>query len=512
MPLGKKATKSAIAIMIFTLISKLLGFLREILIASTFGLGYEADAYFIAITASTVMIGIICVALKATLIPIFSEIENKESNDYKIKYMNNILNVVVIFTILLTILGMIYSPYIIRILAKGFKGEQFDLTIQLYRIGFPMIIFISATYIFSSFLQSSEKFVAPALVGIPFNIVHIIFLILFTHKYGVKGLMITTTIAASTQLLIQIPSAYKLGYSYKFKMNIKDEYLKKVLIAIGPVVAGSMVQQINIVIDRTLASELVEGSISALNYADKLNSLVLGVFVMAITTVVFPKLSKQSSNGNTYLMKKVMDDGIKSIILFVFPISIGISVLAFPIVELLFERGAFNQRATEMTSVALIFYSLGLLGFGIRKMLNIVFYSMKDTKTPMINGIIAVGVNIILNIVFVRYMSHAGLALATSISAIVAAVLLFFSLSKSVSGIKINQYINYLIKCGLSSVVMGIIIYFTNLFLTDFWVCGSFTVKFTRLVLTSIVGVTSYFIMCYKFHIEEVRQIINKKY
>src|SRR5699024_8161399 len=213
------------------------------------------------------------------LIPIFSEIEEKKGKKHKVKYLNNVLNVVFIITIVLGILGYFLSPVVIRILAKGFTGEQFKLAVKLNRIGLPIMIFLGFTYIFSGFLQSSEIFGPPAIAGIPFNLVYIIYLFIFSNKLGVVGLMVASVIAASAQFLIQVPATKRLGYKYSFDVDLKDRYINKAMILVLPVLLGSAVQQINTVIDKTLASDLVEGSISALNYSAKINSLVISVFV-----------------------------------------------------------------------------------------------------------------------------------------------------------------------------------------------------------------------------------------
>src|SRR5699024_8849021 len=180
----KKVAKSAAMIAVLTLISKFLGFIREMLIAYKFGSGYETDTYFVAMTATVLIMSTVGAALNTTLIPIFSEIEEKKGKRHKLKYLNNILNVVLIITIVLGILGYFLSPVVIRVLAKGFTGEQFDLAVKLNRIGLPIMIFLGFTYVFSGFLQSSEKFGPPAIAGIPFNLVYIVYLLIFSNKLG----------------------------------------------------------------------------------------------------------------------------------------------------------------------------------------------------------------------------------------------------------------------------------------------------------------------------------------
>ena len=269
------AAQSAAMIAAVTLFSKFLGFLREVLIASKFGSGYETDTYFVAMTATVLIMTTIGAALKTTLIPIFSEINEVKGKERKLKYMNNVLNVIFLITVGLVIVGYFASPLVVKILAKGFTGEQYDLAIKLNRIGLPIIIFMGLTYIFSGFLESSEIFGPPAIAGIPFNLVYISYLLTVSKKFGITGLMVTSVIAAAAQWLIQIPAAKRLGFRHSFEVNLKDRYVEKALILVAPVLLGSAVQQINVIIDRTLASSLKEGSISALNYASRVNDIII---------------------------------------------------------------------------------------------------------------------------------------------------------------------------------------------------------------------------------------------
>lgn len=456
---AKKAAKSAAIIMFFTLASKFLGFLREVLIAKKFGSGWETDTYFIAMTATTMVMTMIGAAINTTVIPLFSEIEVRHGKERKIDYMNNILNVVFFLAIIIMILGWIFSPVIIKVVARGFEGKQFDLAVKLNRIGIPIVLFMGMTYIFKGFLESSESFTAPAAMGLIFNLIYIGFLILLAIKYGIVGLMVTSVVAAMSQVLIQIPSAKRLGYKYKFKIDLKDRYLRKALALTIPVLIGSAINELNVIVDKSLASGLTKGSISALNYASKINSIVLGVFVTAIATVIFPMLSKESNKENMNSLKKIMGYGINIVLIVTIPATIGLIVLAEPFVRIFFQRGAFDSTATLMTSKAVIFYSIGMVGMALKIMLSKVFYSLQDTRTPMINGAIAVGINIGLNLILVRFMAHRGLALATSISAIFTTILLINSLRKKLGNIDIKGYLSCFIKSTIASIIMGIVVY-----------------------------------------------------
>lgn len=501
--------KSAAMIAVFTLLSKVLGFVREVMIASKFGSGMETDTYFVAMTATVIIMGTLGAALNTTLIPIFSEIGEKKGRVGKLRYLNNILNLVFFITLILAILAFVFSPITIKILAKGFIGEQFDLAVRLNRIGLPIVIFLGFTYVFSGFLHSSQVFGPHAIMGFPYNLVFLIYLFFFADSKDISMLMLVSVIASATQFLIQLPAVRHLGYRYSLDIDLNDPYLGKALLLIFPILIGSAVQQINVIIDKTLASDLVEGSISSLTYASRINDLIISVFVMAITTVVFPMLSKAFSQDDNSTVRKIFNQGINIILIITVPATIGLFILSEPMVHLFFQRGAFDDTATIMTSQALVFYSIGLIGSSLRLMLNKVFYSFQDTKTPMINGALAVILNVILNMVFIKSMGHKGLALATSISATITTLMLFVDLRKKVGPIGIKNILISFIKTLFAGLIMGIVVY-----LLYYRVGGLLPdikiIQMLILLLSVAVGASTYFFLCLVFRVNEMKFLVRK--
>jgi putative peptidoglycan lipid II flippase len=327
--------------------------------------------------------------------------------------------------------------------------------------------------------------------------------------FGIKGLMIAAVFAVISQLLIQLPEAKRAGYSYELIFDLKDDYIKKVLYMSLPVFVSVAVNDLNAIVDRTLASSLVSGSISALNYANKLNSLILGVFISAITTVIFPILSQESSSDNISGMKKIMGYGVNLILLITIPATVGLVLLATPIVQVAFQRGEFDDIATMMTAKALIFYSFGLISMSLRILLDRVYYSLHDTKTPMLNGAISVVFNIILNLILVRYMAHAGLALATSIAISIATLLLFYGLKKKIGSLGTLSFIKCGLKAGIASTIMGVVVFlvyhglYKTLGMSKFY-------NLVSLLVAAGTGVIIYIVLCYIFGIKEVKIIFTK--
>lgn len=509
MPKRDKLAYSAAMISILTLISKALGFFREVMIANRFGSGMETDTYFVAVTGTVIIMGTLGAALNTTLIPIFTEIGQKYGKRGKLKYFNNVTNIVLAITLIIVVLGFIFSPIIIRILAKDFEGDQFLLAVKLHRIGMPIAIFLGLTYVFSGLLHSSQIFGPPAISGFPYNFVFLSYLIFFCKEANVVTLMIVSVIAAFFQFLILVPATIHMGYRFRLGFNLYDRYLRKAVGLIFPVLIGSAVQQVNVIIDKTLASGLQVGSISALNYASKINEVVIAVFIMAITTVVYPMLADAFARDSIGDVKKILGQGINIILIITVPATIGLILLGEPLVYLFFQRNAFDEVATYMTSQALIFYSLGLVGSSLRLMLNKVYYSFQDTKTPMVNGMIAVVVNLVFNLILIKPMGHSGLALATSISATVTTIMLFISLRKKIGPIGLTSYLICFVKTLAASLIMGIVV-----FLIYYKLGGLLPaikpVQIIVLLASVAIGALVYFGLCIVFRVKELGIILRK--
>ncbi len=246
-----------------------------------------------------------------------------------------------------------------------------------------------------------------------------------------------------------------------------------------------------------------------MNYANKLNQLILSLFVVSIVTVLFPKLSKNVREGDYESFKTIMGKGINIIVLITLPIVIGAILLSKPIISFLFERGAFDAAATQMTSVALVFYSLGLMGIGVATLLQRVYFAMQDTKTPIVVGVISVIVNIALNLLLIGYLAHGGLALATSISTTLTAILLLACLKMKMSSINIARIIRTIIKSGFASAIMGIIVYYVFFFSSRLF-HGTIMLDALALLIPVAIGALVYILICYALKVEEVRSFSSK--
>ncbi len=500
--------KATFVVMIITLISKVTGFFREILLGSKYGATYVTDAYLISLTIPRMLFASIAAAIATTYIPVYSKIRVEQGQKEGIRFTNKVLNIVVLGSIVLSVFGMIFTRPIVSIIAMGFKGEVLDMAVKFTRLTFPMIIFIGLCSINKGFLQSNNEFTIPALIGIPNNII-IISMLLFSSTVGPYGLVLGTVLGAVVEAAIMVPSMTRKSYRYKRILDFKDPNVIRVATLALPVMLGAAVQQINVFVDRMLASGLPEGSISALNFANRLNGFVYGLFSTSISVVIYPLLSRLNAEEDMKEFNNKLVSGLNVVTLLILPITIGAIVLRQPIVSVLFERQQFDSRATMMTSSALLFYSLGMLFYGYRDILNRTFYSLQDTKTPMINGMITVVINIVLNIILVKYMQHNGLALATSLSSIIMTFLLIVSLRKKMGSIGGRNLLAVFIKSLIASIAMGIVVYGIDIMLSGYLVSSAKWISLLALVLTIACGGLIYFILMYIFKVEETKWLLN---
>ena len=502
-----KVATATISLMLATIISKVLGFGRELVLASSYGASMYSDAYLTAMNIPLVLFTIIGTTLGTVLIPMYFEVNSDLGEKKALNFTNNVFNIVIAICIVLAILGLVFTEPLVKVFAMGFEGQTLKVAIDFTRITIIGIVFTGLSYVMTAYLQIKNNFTVPGLISVPKNII-IIASIILSVKYNPYIMIWGTLIGIATEFIFQLPFAIKSGYKYQPYINIKDKYIKKMSWLIGPVLIGVAVNQINAMVDRTLASTLVEGSISALNYANKLNGFVMAMFITSVAAVIYPMLSKLSSEENKEKFISSVVQSVNSVILLVIPISIGAIVLATPIVKLLFQRGEFDARATSMTAIALIMYSIGMVAFGLRDIIGKVFYALKDTKTPMINGAIAMIMNIALNIILVKYLQLAGLALATSISAIVCIFLLFGSLKKKIGYFGQDKIIKTTIKSIVAAVVMGTVTYFVYNIVSNLLGVG-FVKEAMSLVISVGFGAITYGILVIVLKVDEINVITN---
>lgn len=499
--------KSTLIIIIGTLLSKLSGFAREVIIGAKFGASYQLDAYLVAFTIPSVLLASIGAAISTTFIPLYNKIKLEKGNNESNHYFNNVANITLILTTIIAVFIIAFADILIPLIAPGFSGETLQLAIRVSRIISVQTLLLGISSAITALLQANNRFFAYSINALLQNIVIIVLLVCI---YEVSAVMLSyiTILGIVFSTLMLLYASKKTGISYKMHINLKDTYILEMGRLIIPVLIGVSVQQINVLIDRILASTLYEGSISALNYANKLNLFVYAVFSVSISTVVYPSFSKLFAEGRKAELGKTVENSIITIFLLVVPITVGAILLSQDIVSVIFKRGRFDQAAVDMTSIALIYYSIGMIGYALRDLLSRVFYAMCDTKTPMYNGMIAVFCNVVLNFILVNYMKHGGLALATSISAILSSVLLFRSMTRYTEHINFRRLLVSVIKICVSAGLMGVVL----ILLDNLLYSGIEITKIIELLKVSfliLIGFITYLLLVVAFKVDGVVELVS---
>lgn len=495
--------KTVFLLMVLTIIAKVIGLARELTLSFFFGATNISDAYLISQTIPAVLFGFVGAGLSTCYIPIYSDVLRKKGEKPAIDFTNNVTNVFVVISTIIAGLVIILTEPVVKLFASGFGGETLKLAMVFTQVSVLGIYFTAIGYIFRSYLQLKDSFVLPTVLGFVSNFI-IITSIILSSKFNVMILAIGSVLAAASQVVFLIPSLYKNGYRYSFVFDLKESQFRKMCSQALPVIIGNSANQINWLVDRTLASRIVIGGISALYYANKLNGFVQGIFVASIATVMYPRISKMAAERDVQGIKASLKESITISNLLVVPATVISMIFAEPIVTLLFGRGAFDTKAIYLTSYALFFYSIGMVGFGLREVLSRGFYSLQDTKTPMVNAFIAMLMNIVLNIILSQFIGIGGLALATSISALFCTALLFRSLKKKIGKFGMTDIVISFLKILLASILMGAIsknIY--NLLISEI------DYKYALFVSMGIGGL-GYLSFVYMMKIEDVESLIRE--
>lgn len=489
--------KLSVYIILITFIAKLFGLGRDLALSYVYGASNISDAYLVSITVPTVIFSLISISLAATFIPMFENIQNKKGREASNRFVNIVLINLLFVSTIIIILIYFFSETLVYIFASGFEGNTLIIATDLLKINVFILYFSVISTIFGSLLQIRGSFLIPAFITVPFNIL-IVFSIIASGIFGYPLLSIGLVFASIVQVLILVPFVVKQGFDFYWIFDFKNSDFRKMIKMSAPVLIGSSVTQVNIIIDRTLASRITSGGISALNYGDRLTGFAVGLFVISVINLIYPKLCKYSADLNLNGFKDLINKAIFGISLFIIPMTVGFSIFTKEIIELLFFRGEFNETSIMLTSGALAFYSLGMMGFSMRELLSRIFFSLSDTKTPVINASLGIFINIVLNIILSRYFGIGGLALATSIAATVTTLLLLISLRKKIGPFGMKQISISFLKILFASLVMGGLAKLSFNYLT------SSLSQSLSLLLAIGVAVISYFMIIYFMKIEDV--------
>ena len=501
-------TRAAGVVGFWTALSRVTGFIRDMAIALFLGAGPGADAFFVAFRIPNLLRRLFAEgALTAAFIPTYVEILQKKGISEAAKLAQVAFTFSAMLLTVVTLLGVTLTPYIVEIIAPGFGSdpEKFALTVELTRIMFPYIFFISLVALLSGALNSLGMFAPSAAAPLLLNMTMIGSLLFFSGHYrhpAYYPLSWAVIMAGFLQLLLQMLFMPGMGIRLRLNFNFSNPALRKMGVLFVPAALGGAVYQINVLIGTILASMLPVGGVSWLYYADRLVELPLGIFAIALGTAVLPSMSRLAGQGDYRALMKSLAFSLSLIAFLTIPASVGLIILREPIIAILFQRGLFTYLDTQETAYALLFYTSGLWAYSGLKVVTQAFFSLKDTKTPLWVSIGAVITNVGVGLALMGPMRHGGLAFATAISAAFNVSILFFILVRRIGFFPISNFGMSLTKTLAASTVMGIFLWMFRDMAS--WSLG-LNVK-NSLVLAGLMagGIVIFFVAAFLFRCSEI--------
>ncbi len=459
--------KAAGTIGSLTFLSRILGYVRDMAIAAIFGAGIHTDAFIAAFRIPNLMRRLFGEgSLSVAFVPVFSQYLIRDNQESAYGLARAAIRLLALILFFLVVAGIFTAPLIVRFLAPGFidTPDKMALTVGLTRIMLPYLFFIGMLALSMSILNTLGHFAAPAMAPIFLNLAMLGALIStnfhsFSQDERVVILAYGVLLGGGLQLVLQLPFLRLSGISFKWRGHLFHPGLKRVGRLMLPTILGSSVYQINILVGTVLASQLPQGSISYLYYADRLVQFPLGIFAVAMGTAVLPALSRKAAVRDYDGLKETFSEALNLIFFLSMPAMAGLIVLREPIVALLFERGAFAPQASQLTADALLYYGAGLWAFSAVRVLLPTFYALQDTWMPVKISVVSIGTNIVLGLMLMKSMGHCGLALATTLASVLNFTLLVLALHFRLGKINWREILISVSKSLLCTVLMGGVIW-----------------------------------------------------
>jgi len=445
--------------------SRLLGVVREQVLAAFFGAGNAMDAYNVAFRIPNLVRDLFAEgAMSSAFVPTFTRHLTTEGKESAWRLGNYVVNGLIVITIGLVVLGIVFADPLVNLFAAAYRSVpgKFELTVFLTRLMLPFLTFVALAAAFMGMLNSLHRFFIPALSPAMFNVAMItcaLVLVPFMPGLGlpaITAVAIGALVGGVAQFALQWPALRREGFRYRPMLDWQDDGLRRVLMLMGPGTLGLAATQINVFVNTVLATGEGTGAVSWLNYAFRLMYLPIGLFGVSIATATLPTVSRHAAQHDQSAARRAVADGLSLMLMLNVPATVGLIVLATPIVRVIFERGAFTPMDTAATAAALQFYAIGLVGYSIVRITSPVFYALGQSRTPVIVSVVTVLTNVVLNLALVRVMGYRGLALGTSIAALLNAAMLMFFLRRSLDGIEGGRVAGSMARIAVASALMGL--------------------------------------------------------
>lgn len=495
--------KSISYVFVFTMIAKIIGFLREMVLSYTYGAAEISDAYLISQNIPGTIFLFVGTGLTTCYIPVYYRVLKEQGKKESDLFTSRILSIVLLFSTAVIMLVCCFTPFVVKIFASGFEGEALYYAVWFTRIGVLSLYFSSIIYVYTSYLQANNVFGMVAFSGIP-NTLIVILSIVLSKKYNIWILAIGTILAFVAQSLLLVVSARRKQFRYHFDLDFKHPYIKEFFLLLSPVVIGVSVNELNTLVDRTIASRISVGAISAMTYGNSIIQLVQGGLVQPIITVLYPSIAESVSQGNHKAVEQSVEKVINSLLAVLLPITAVLMIFGRQIISMIYERGAFDAKAVDLTMQAVFFYAIGIIFIGVREIIARLFYANSDTKTPMANATIGMVINIVLNLVLSRFMGVRGLALATSIAAIVTCVVLVADCKKRLQYGRLHMSMGQIMKICSCTVIMML----SSAAIITF-LYGLSVNKNISLLVSLMIGSMLYVMIGYVVKIEIINRIVD---
>lgn len=464
--MSERLAKSAGTVGLAVMTSRILGVIRDQVMAGLFGTGMAHDAFNIAMRVPSLVRDLFAEgAMSAAFVPTFTRYWKTEGQAAAWRLGNLVLNGLLVVTTVLVIAGMVFAEPLLSLLPDEFSGsdgrDRLSLTVDLTRIVLPFLTLVAVAVAMGGMLNSLRRFFVPALSPAIYNVgmlLSAIALIPVCRHFGwdpIYAIAIGTLVGGLGQILVQVPLLHREGFRYRPIVSFTDPGMREILLLMVPATLGLAASQVNIIVNTALAVGEGEGAVTALMLAFRLMYLPIGLFGVSVATAALPEIARQVNAGEFDRVRQTISSSLRMMLMMSVPATVGLMVLAGPIVEFIFQRGAFDATSTEMTAMALLAYAPGLIGYSAVKIASPTFYAMKEARTPVLISVATIVLNLGLNLWLVRWYSFQGLAMGTAIAALFNATCLFFVLSRRIDGIDGRRIAIATGKILLASLAMG---------------------------------------------------------
>lgn len=492
---------TTLIVLVINVLSRGMALVANSFITASFGATAQTSAYSFALTLTNIITTVIGTTLTTSVVPIYTDLREKHSRKRTFDFLNNTISLTVIVSIVLVLIGSLAAP----LFAKMAKDGDYGFTIYAIRILLYSIIFIALYYILSGLLQANNRFYLAAAVSIPSSLVSIIYLTVFAPKFGMKGLCVATLIGFFLQFFILVPAIRKIDYRFSFSFNYKNEDMFKIFKVVAPVIVGVCAHQINLLTNGSIAFSHDANRYVVLNNAQNLGVQIVMTIVLAITSVVYPKMSTLHAKGDPEGLNEQFLSTLSGSVLLLLPVNFAFYIYSYDIMDLVYGYGKFTASDVALGGTVFSLYSFSVLGIALKEITDRAFYALKNTKTPAYNGVLIMAVNIILSAVTVKFWGLAGIAFAYSVAALCGGINIFRLFKKKNAGISIKPVATAFLKAVIGCVIMSIVIILVkNISFGDGKVA-----LIMKMGISGILGLIAYGVTLILLKTKEIKSIIK---